>query len=106
LGTRASNVPKGADRQYWISSHNPDSSFSLGVIQKLCKVSALKGFGIVSFPNVIVAFWIELPINPAFLFQNIGKPRIVAPVGLDTDRIWWISPHELIDRILLAPRVP
>ena len=37
---------------------------------------------VLTLPDVRVALWIELEIEPALLLENSRKPRIVAPVRL------------------------
>src|SRR6516162_9780758 len=62
------------------------------------KVSALESLRVLTLPDVCVALWIELEIEPALLLENGGKPRIVAPVRFHDHRIvWLLLAQEFID---------
>jgi hypothetical protein len=49
------------------------------------KVRTLESLRVLTLPDVRVALWIELEIEPALLLENSRKPRIVAPVRLHND---------------------
>ena len=51
------------------------------------EVRALKGFGVVAFPNVSVALRVDFKIEPALLIEHGRKPWIVAPIRLNDDSI-------------------
>src|SRR6516165_3536588 len=71
------------------------------------KVSALESLRVLTLPDVRVALWIELEIEPALLLENGRKPWIVAPVRFHDHRIvWLLLAQEFIDGVLLPPRVP
>src|SRR5215469_18424602 len=71
------------------------------------KVSALERLRVLTLPDVWVALWIELEIEPALLFEDGRKPRIVAPVRFHDHRIVWLFlAQELINRVLLPAWVP
>src|SRR5215472_3769065 len=71
------------------------------------KVSALESPRVLALPDVRVALWIELEIEPALLIENGRKPRIVAPVRFHDHRIvWLLLAQELIDGVLLPAWVP
>jgi len=44
------------------------------------KVSAFESLRVLCLPDVRVALWIKLEIEPALLLENGWKPWIVAPV--------------------------
>src|SRR5262249_29183021 len=54
------------------------------------KVSALESLRVLTLPDVRVALWIKLEIEPALLLENGRKPRIVAPVRFHDHRIVWL----------------
>ena len=71
------------------------------------KVSALESLRVLTLPDVRVALWIELEIEPALLLENGRKPRIVAPVRFYDRRIVWLFlAQEFIDGVLLPAGVP
>src|SRR5215472_9091779 len=71
------------------------------------KVSALESLRVLALPDVRVALWIELEIEPALLLQNGWKPRVVAPVRFHDHRIvWLLLPQKFVDGVLLPAWVP
>src|SRR5215469_10823122 len=71
------------------------------------KVSALESLRVLTLPDVRVALWIELEIEPALLLQNGWKPRVVAPVRFHHHRIvWLLLPQKFVDGVLLPAWVP
>src|SRR5215469_6860436 len=71
------------------------------------KVSALESLRVLTLPDVRVALWIKLKIEPALLFENCWKPWIVAPVRFHDHRIVWLFlAQKFIDGVLLPARVP
>src|SRR5215468_3332480 len=54
------------------------------------KVSAFESLRVLTLPDVRVALWIELQIEPALLFEDGRKPRIVAPVRFHNHCIVWL----------------
>src|SRR5215831_3744402 len=71
------------------------------------KVSALESPRVLTLPDVRVALWIKLEIEPALLLQNSWKPRIVAPVRFHNHCIvWLLLAQKFIDGVLLAAGVP
>src|ERR1700747_325939 len=71
------------------------------------KVSAFESFRVLTLPDVRVALWIELEIEPALLFKHGRKPRIVAPVRFHNHCIvWLLLAQKFIDGVLLPAWVP
>src|SRR6516165_12054929 len=71
------------------------------------KVSALESLRVLTLPDVRVALWMELEIEPALLFEDGRKPRIVAPVRFHDHRIvWLLLAQKFIDGVLLPAWVP
>src|SRR5215472_19054962 len=71
------------------------------------KVSALESLRVLTLPDVRVALWIELEIEPTLLLENGRKPWIVAPVRFHDHRIvWLLVPQKFIDGVLLPAGVP
>src|SRR5262249_7620774 len=60
-----------------------------------------------TLPDVWVALWIELEIEPALLLENGWKPRIVAPVRFPNHGIvWLLLPQKFINGVFLPAGVP
>src|SRR6516165_5727175 len=71
------------------------------------KVSAFESLRVLTLPDVRVALWIELQIEPALILKNGRKPWIVAPVRFHDHRIGWLLlAQEFIDSVLLPAWVP
>src|SRR5215469_18324254 len=71
------------------------------------KVSTLESPRVLTLPDVRVALWIKLEIEPALLLKNGWKPRIVAPVRFhDHCIVWLLLTQEFIDGVLLPAGVP
>src|SRR6516164_3552387 len=71
------------------------------------KVSTLKSLRVLTLPDVRVALWIELEIEPALLLEHGRKPRIVAPVRFhDHCIVWLLLAQKFIDGVLLPAGVP
>src|SRR5215469_4219061 len=71
------------------------------------KVSAFESLRVLTLPDVRVALWIKLEIEPALLFEDIRKPRIVAPVRFHDHRIGWLLlAQKFINSVLLPAGVP
>src|SRR5215469_9900429 len=61
----------------------------------------------VVLPDVRVALWIKLEIEPALLLKNGWKPWIVPPVRFhDHCIVWLLLPQKFIDGVLLPAGVP
>src|SRR6516164_4195670 len=71
------------------------------------KVSAFESLRVLTLPDVRVALWIKLEIEPALLLKNGWKPWIVAPVRFHDHRIvWLLLAQKFIDGVLLPAWVP
>ena len=71
------------------------------------KVSALESLRVLTLPDVRVALWIKLEIEPALLFEDGRKPRIVASVRFhDHCIVWLFLAQKFIDGVLLPAGVP
>src|SRR5215471_13880745 len=71
------------------------------------KVSAFESLRVLTLPDVRVALWIELEIEPALLLKNGRKPRIVAPVRFhDHCIVWLLLAQKFINGVLLPAGVP
>src|SRR5215510_10275849 len=71
------------------------------------KISAFESLRVLTLPDVRVALWIKLEIQPALLLENGWKPRVVAPVRFHNHCIvWLLLAQKLINGILLPARVP
>src|SRR5262249_26421597 len=71
------------------------------------EVSALESPRVLTLPDVRVALWIKLEIEPALLLKNGRKPRIVAPVRFHDHRIvWLLLAQKFIDGVLLPAGGP
>jgi hypothetical protein len=71
------------------------------------KVSALESLRVLALPDVRVALWIELEIEPTLLLENGWKPRIVASVRFyDHCIVWLLLAQKFIDGVLLPAWVP
>jgi hypothetical protein len=71
------------------------------------KVSALESPRVLTLPDVRVALWIKLEIEPALLLENGWKPWIVAPVRFHYHCIvWLLLPQKFINGVLLPAWVP
>src|SRR6516165_7716039 len=71
------------------------------------KVSAFESLRVLTLPDVRVALWIKLQIEPALLLENGWKPWIVAPVRFhDHCIVWLLLPQKFINGVLLAAGVP
>jgi hypothetical protein len=72
----------------------------------LGEIRALECLGVIAFPNVRVALWIDFQIEPALLIENIRKPRIVTPIGFDDDGIvGLLGSQKVIDCVALTARI-
>ena len=62
----------------------------------------------VAFPNVVVLVWALSEVFQALALQNLGEPRIVAPVHLNDapSRIGWNIAEAPVGGAALAFRVP
>src|SRR5262249_31749711 len=66
------------------------------------KVSAFESLRVLTLPDVRVALWIKLEIQPALLLENGRKPRVVAPVRFhDHCIVWPLLAQKFIDGVLL-----
>src|SRR5262249_42039606 len=66
------------------------------------KVSAFESPRVLTLPDVRVALWIKLEIQPALLLENGRKPRVVAPVRFhDHCIVWPFLAQKFIDGVLL-----
>src|SRR5215469_15619250 len=71
------------------------------------KVSTLESPRVLTLPDVRVALWIKLEIEPALLLKNGWKPRVVAPVRFHNHCVvWLLLTQELINRVLLPAGFP
>src|SRR5215510_15244013 len=71
------------------------------------KVSAFESLRVLTLPDVRVALWIKLEIQPALLLENGRKPRVVAPVRFHDHRIVWpLLAQKFINGVLLPAWVP
>ena len=65
-------------RQYGINRNTTNPAFLPRLLQLASKVSAFESLRVLTLPDVCVALWIELEIEPALLLENGWKPWIVA----------------------------
>src|SRR5262245_43091810 len=71
------------------------------------KVSAFESLRVLTLPDVRVALWIELEIEPTLLLENGWKPRVVAPVGFyDHCIVWLLLAQKFVNGVLLPAWVP
>src|SRR5262249_2746008 len=71
------------------------------------KVSALESLRVLTLPDVRVALWIKLEIEPTLLLENGWKPRVVAPVGFyDHCIVWLLLAQKFVNGVLLPAWVP
>src|SRR5215470_4136221 len=76
-------------------------------LKRLGEVGTLEGGGVVAFPNVPIPLRVDFQVEPALLFEDGRKPRVVAPVRFHNHRIvWLLLPQKFIDGILLPAWVP
>src|SRR5262249_49192895 len=71
------------------------------------KVSAFESLRVLTLPDVRVALWIKLEIEPALFLENGRKPRVVAPVRFHNHGIvWLLLAQKFIDGVLPPAWVP
>src|SRR5262252_5434107 len=71
------------------------------------KVSTLESLRVLTLPDMRVALWIKLEIEPALLLENGRKPRVIAPVRFHNHCIvWLLLAQKFIDGVLLPAWVP
>src|SRR6516225_10718441 len=105
--SRAANIEECLHRQYGINRNTTNPAFLPRLLQMASKVSALESLRVLALPDMRVALWIKLEIEPTLLLQNGRKPRIVAPVRFHNHCIvWLLLPQKLIDGVLLPAWVP
>jgi hypothetical protein len=101
------NVQKCLYGEYRINRDVADPSLLAGLLEVLGKVGALKSLSVLALPNVSLALWINLKIEPPLFIENIREPGIVPPVGLHDDGVVWLfGPEELVDCVALTSRIP
>src|SRR5262249_17420859 len=101
------DVEERLHRQYGINRNTTNPAFLPRLLELASKVSALESLRVLTLPDMRVALWIKLEIEPALLLENGRKPWIVTPVRVyDHCIVWALLAQKFINGILLPAWVP
>ena len=89
------------------AANPPDPALQARGGEQLGEIGALECLGVIALPDVVVALRIERQVEPAFVVEHGGKPRIVAPVRVDHDRAGRLpGAQEVVDGVGFPARIP